>query len=245
MSVRTYRVKYYGFTAPDRETFFRDFARVLGITQEAARDLALDAPVTIREDLDKATAERLLQSITAIQGLCLMEGMDGSFAEQESLQPERLLPVPEPPVEAAEDRRDVFAFRFWAGIIAIAAAVFLGFGIVAYVSSYLDTKRVETPVSSPAAEQESATATDEAQVQRESYDDLQDRIQDVAKKLEELQTEARSKDDQIKRVTGKSDSDPLEVRKWQQELQALRQEIVSKESELRGLKMKQENLPRP
>gem|GEM_PF-5623184 len=242
MSVPRYRVKFYGFTAQDAQTFFRNLAEVLGITPEAARALVLEAPAIIRENLDEASAQRLLKSITAIQGLCLLEGMDGSYAEQETPQDDWLTPLPEPKAEETKSS-DSVQFRFWAGMVVAVVAILVCFAVVAYVSSYLTLNRGQTAVSSPTAGAEtSAGVPDDSQTLGEQYQALQGRIDELAEQLASLQTEAGNRERQIKRVAGTLDSDPLDVRKQQQALQALRLEIASKESELRNLRTRRDGM---
>jgi hypothetical protein len=240
MSGPKYRVKFYGFTAPDTQVFCRNLAGVLGITPEAARDLVLDAPVVIGDNLGEAAAQRLCESVTAIQGLCLVEGLDGSYVQKEAPQVERIFPLPEPP-EEKEDSGESFRFRFWAVVICAVVAVFVCLAVVAYVSSYLNLNRTQTSAPPAATQtQEEKTASSESSSPRERYEALQNKIDEVGEQLGSLQTEVRTRETQLKRVAGTLDSDPLDVRRQQQELQGLRMEVAAKESELRTLKSQQD-----
>ena len=72
-----YRIKLYGHSASDTELFCRNLATVLAIDVEKARALLRNAPVVIKEGIEKEQGRRVpAGSLKPIRALCIIEPVD-------------------------------------------------------------------------------------------------------------------------------------------------------------------------
>jgi uncharacterized protein YlxW (UPF0749 family) len=196
----------------------------------------MEAPVVLKEGMEKTAAQQLLESLTAIQALCLIEPMDGSYVEVED---HRGLPTaPAEPSSEQIRKRDQLQFRVWSVVVVAAVVILVGFGLIAYLGTYIKLQRGETSTTSPAADSKSEESTTRESDTNGSYYALQNRIDELEEQLERLQTEAKELQTEINRTAGMHVVDPLELRKQQQTLHGLRAEIAPIQNELRALKSK-------
>ncbi|GEM_PF-1898541 len=85
ISWQGYRIRLYGQTTDDPQRFFKNLGVILRTDGDGARKIMRQAPVVIREMLDKQTGEALLATLRMIQALCLLEPMDRPDPEPASV----------------------------------------------------------------------------------------------------------------------------------------------------------------
>ncbi|MBI4962062.1 MAG: hypothetical protein HY913_02180 [Desulfomonile tiedjei] len=230
-----YQVKFYGFTSEDARAFCRDLARVLKITEEQAWDFLMDAPLVIKDRLNKAEGQRLTDSLVSISALCLMELMpDATEEEEEEVEPPP--PVPEG-VESVPERvkRDQWGFRIWSAVLVGIAATLLIFGAVTYLVSYKNLYRGGKPAAKQPGEVTTKAAAPEPGPERsETRNSLLDRIEALQEQLKDLRARMADLERDINATAGAWGSDPDEVRRKQQTLQAQRAEMTAILAELRS-----------
>jgi len=236
-----YQVKFYGFTADDTEEFCRNLATLLKISPEAAWDVLMEAPIIIKRDLEKTAAQSLVESLSGIQALSLMEPMNGSYVQEEPT-PKQPLAAPEQKADEAR-KRDQLGFRLWGGVIVVAVAALLGFSLFAYFGAYVELDR-QKPVGAKTVgtEQSPGEVTGGSERPGESLFALQEKIDELQEQLSRLQTEAGTLDAELKRTAGLLSSDPMETREKQQVLHRLHMDIASLQSQIRGLKYKRDHM---
>ena len=240
-----YQIRFYGFTSDDTEDFCRDLARILEITKEKAWDLLMDAPLVVKDSLDKKEARRLTDSLVSIRALCLMEPMNDEAEEdeEESEHPApgtTALEVPAPVV-----KRDLLGFRIWAGILVVLGGGLLIFAAVAYMFSYQSLSRREKPAAKqPAAVTTETQAREPGSAPSETPARLTERIEELQEKLGDLRAKTKLLENEINATAGAMGTDLVELRKKQQALHAQREEIVAIENELGPLLRKRDEMQR-
>jgi hypothetical protein len=92
MSESSYRVKLYGHTETDDETFCQELANALRIRPDQAKALLAKAPVVLKKKATEAQAERLRTVIQSVKGLCIIEEIDsqGEVSDTKKQQMESL-----------------------------------------------------------------------------------------------------------------------------------------------------------
>jgi hypothetical protein len=73
MAGPTYRVKLYGHVNPDADRFATQLAAVLGVAPDEARALLTQAPVVIREGMERAQAQAFHETLNLIRALAILE----------------------------------------------------------------------------------------------------------------------------------------------------------------------------
>jgi hypothetical protein len=231
-----YQVKLYGFTSEDARAFCRDLARVLRTTDEEAWSLLLDAPLVVKDGLDKAQAQRLSETLVSISALCLMEPMDGTAEEEEVPEAPPLVPeATEPEPELVN--RALWSFRIWSAIVVVVGVGLLVFGAIAYFVSY----RNLSPVKGSGANQSSEVTTQTKAAESgpeaaETRAKLIERIEALQTSLNDSRAKAKELEDEINATAGAMGTDPFELRKKKQTLHAHRIDITNAQKELRSLR---------
>ena len=240
-----YQIKFYGFTSDDAEAFCRDLARILEITKEKAWDLLMDAPLVVKDGLDKGEARRLADSLVSIRALCLMEPMNNE-AEEDEEESEDSTPVPTT-LEASPSvvKRDLLSFRIWAGILVVLGGGLLIFAVIAYMFSYQSLSHREKPAAKqPAAVTTETQAREPGSAPSETPVRLTEKIEALQEKLNDLRANTKLLENEINATAGSTSTNLVELRKKQQALQAQREEIVAIEKELSPLLRKRDEMQR-
>jgi hypothetical protein len=73
MAGPTYRVKLYGHVNPDADRFVTQLAAVLGVAPDEASALLTQAPVVIREGMERAKAQAFHETLNLIRALAILE----------------------------------------------------------------------------------------------------------------------------------------------------------------------------
>ena len=231
-----YQVKLYGFTSEDARAFCRDLARILGTTEEEAWSLLLDAPLVVKEGLDKARAQRLSETLVSISALCLMEPMDEIEEEEGELE------APIPMLEVAETepepvKPDLWSFRIWSAVVAVTGAALPVFGAVEYFASYRNLYPAKGPATERPTDFTTQTKTTESgRETTETRVELIERMATLEASLNDSRDKAKELEDDINATAGKMGTDPFELRKKKQTLHAYRADIMNALKELRSLR---------
>jgi len=119
MAGSLYRIKLYGQSGDDPEAFAQSLAELLRIRTPLASALLRRTPVVIRENLTREEAENVREMIAVINGLCLVEAMDGA---------EEGLSAPLPTKERLAVKTAIFSLSatnmVWFGLGAVLLVIF-------------------------------------------------------------------------------------------------------------------------
>ncbi len=77
MNGRRYRIKLYGHTSSEPQKFLKNLAAFLGTDEQGAQALLEQAPVVIKEGLDKERANVLQEALSLMRALSILEPMEG------------------------------------------------------------------------------------------------------------------------------------------------------------------------
>lgn len=231
-----YQVKFYGFTSEDARGFCRELARVLNTTEEQAWGYLMDAPLVVKDGLNKAEAQRLSDALASIHALCLVEPMNGTMEQEEEPEPSKPLPTfVEPALDFA--KRDQRSFRIWSAVLVGAVTVLVVFGAIAYLGSYRSLSRVGRPADERPSEVKAQTPVPEPGPEtQETREQLTERIEALVERFNDLRDQMKLLNDEINATAGAMGTDPVELREKQRRLQVQRTELTKIESELRSLR---------
>jgi len=181
-----YRIKLYGQSGDDPEAFARSLAELLRIHTPLASALLRRTPVVIRENLTREEAENVREMIAVINGLCLVEPMDG-FAESPSSRfPAKARSVVREAISELSNRN-----LLWLGL---GAALLVIFFLGAFALTHKVSVRQKVPGSVLRGEsrpiQESAKRTTPALTADEpSEEDLEQRVSSIEEEIPKLRKE--------------------------------------------------------
>jgi hypothetical protein len=123
MSSSRYRIKLYGYTGEAPEAFSKSMSTLVGMDQDTALQLLRNAPSVLQENLEKDRAERIVEALAIMKGLCLAEPMDGgkSAADMAEMALSRIQLGENPPEDEGlfGDRKRVLTFVGFAAVALI------------------------------------------------------------------------------------------------------------------------------
>lgn len=82
-----YRIKLYGHTSKNLQSFLRHLASILKTDEDGARRVLMKVPVVIKEGIDREKAQSLQEALTLIDALCLIEPTPGEKTEPVATDP--------------------------------------------------------------------------------------------------------------------------------------------------------------
>lgn len=127
MSNSRYRIKLYGYTGDAPEAFSKSMSTLVGMDQDTALELLRNAPSVLQENLEKDRAERIVEALSIMKGLCLAEPMDGgkSAVDMAEMALSRIQLGEEPPEDEGlfGDRKRVLTFVGFAAVALVLVLV--------------------------------------------------------------------------------------------------------------------------
>ncbi len=224
-----YRIKLYGHTSADPETFCTNLADALDVGMEESKLLLRQAPVTIADEIGEEEAESLQNRLTSIKALFILEPTSEETAYQGPEAAEALFPSEDlaaPPFRLPKD--DSLRWLAWTGVLAVLAGILLLFIVAAFTSTYLKLEHDQP--RSPMQEREirkSSEGPSEDQVAAEKAElaeNIINRIDSLEREIPNLQAKLKEALDDINYPNRRSTMVDLknEIRARQSEIQSLK-----------------------
>jgi|GEM_PF-949985 len=192
MAESTYRIKLYGHTSADPESFRKNLAMILGIEADAVRSLLQDVPAVIMTGLPRERATAVSEALTLIKALTIMEP-EGAPEEG----------PPPAPVRAAERGpaggltwEELGEESLWTPWIRPLLAIAAGLLILIVLAAVLRPSYREAPVRPPERVSRPAQPRTEAQKRSEYLQTLS--IQQLETEGERLTMETRGLQEQLR-----------------------------------------------
>ena len=212
MASSKYRVKLYGHSTEDAESFSISLAAVLNKEPDEALKILLNAPVVVADGLEKNKAEHVAAVIESIKGLCLVEPTEGeeSDVEKEESDPSGRAGLEAVSSDRVEEKREkgeeASNVRQWV-LIALAAgfAIFL---VVAYLDTFLEVDERMTPQKPPTVTERADEAS--SRLEAEPPDPtlaMEQEIWTLQNKLGVLRDRIREQDVLVKSLYSSSTAD--------------------------------------
>lgn len=209
----------------DPAEFRRKLSSVLDISEERAGILLENLPATIGERLTKAELDGLVQKLSSIQALFLVE--------QPNDEDEQHTGAPRPPAITSTgttaDLKDEAASKFWLWSGCAALVFLVVFGFFAYLKSYSRVKESQIP-KLPLVQLKSGVK--DAELLNKRSVELEESISDMESELRGLDEKRRNAKADLNAVLRRNDMNPTEAKRLDRLHYGLQLEAGSLEKKL-------------
>lgn len=208
MPATLYRIKLYGHSGDDTETFCKNLAVILGIDLEEARSLLLESPAVIKEGVEREKAEEFCKLLEPIRALCIVEPLDGVAGESAPLPGIASALLSERSKADDVEKKATLRSWTWTTALVVTIGAFLLFVVIGLISSFWGLYSHNRP---PAKSFQGIVGSTESQADPQasgaglvSFEDLQSQIDEVEARIESQRfrlAEAEKDRDRLHRTT--------------------------------------------
>lgn len=229
------RIKLYGHTGKDLEDFSKKLAAVLHVDEPQAERLLRDAPVVIKEGLDKDEADKLVAMLTALRALCIVEYEGVQPVEEKAKVPSAPKP-PEAEVFKPVKERDSVRSALWMAVAVGLAGFLILFSVGAYISSYINLYRKEVPRKETTEQASPQVPQPAAEIDENKIIETETRIEKLEEDLKELKITRRSAEKDLVQVERQGKTDAAQLYRAREYVGSLDTRMKNVLDELRQLK---------
>jgi hypothetical protein len=222
---RRYRVRLYGQTADDPHRFFKNLGVILRTDEAGARQIMRQAPVVVKEGVDKQTGEALLGTLRMIQALCLLEPMNGEEPEPDSVNRFVMEALKEAQTDGPVEKQDSYRPNFSTALAMAGTTLFAFLVVLPFLPSSSGPQRIPTKFASISNVRMAAAV---APYQNTSPMEIRDRMDDLALENQEIREILEAKRDALKSYRKQWPApDWKDVRLMKGEVMSLQNELSS------------------
>ena len=223
MNGRRYRIRLYGHTSPEPQKFIKNLAAFLCTDEQQAQAVLEQAPIVIKEGLDKERANVLQEALGLMRALSILEPMEGEEAS-EPTKLEAVDQILDAYRTSAQEAAEPWYTRRWvlggtaAGIIVL---LLIGVALVPGL------RRTGRPVPAQNPPGRGAVMPDSQQPRQETYkgwslEELNAELEAVDANIEELKQRRIEALQALTTLQNTFGSDPVAIAEKKQEVQQIR-----------------------
>ncbi len=230
-----YRIKLYGHTDIDPETFYRKLADTLDVGIEDCKRFIREAPVTIAEGIDEEDAGSLQSRLESIKALFILEPTGDDSEYRASAKAEAFFPTAEtaaPPFPLPKG--DSLRWLAWSGVLAVLAGLILLFVVAAFTSTH---KKFESAQPSSPGQASEALKSSEGSSEDQIAAENAELAENIIARIDRLEQEIPGLRAELKEVMEAQD-----LPNQRSTIMGLKDEIRARNREIRTLKLKLQGL---
>jgi len=228
------RIKLYGHTGKDVEEFSKKLASVLHVDEDQAERLLRDAPVVIKEGLDKEEADKLVSILTALRALCIVE-YEGVQPVEEKPKERSAPQAPATDKAKPVKERDSMRSALWMAVAVGLAGFLILFSVGAYISSYINLYR-KVPKVETTEQARPQARQPEAEVDEAKVIEIETRVEKLEEELKDLKVNRAAAEKDLESLQRQGRTDAAQLYRTREYLGSLDTRMKNVLNELEQLK---------